>query len=77
MQRQAGRVAGSFTLAFAEFKAHAVSNRFDFLAEQWWGSDANADGFGNSLASSGGYARLKYYPRELFTLLSATRRRRS
>jgi len=46
--------------------AHAVSNRFDFLAEQWWGSDANADGFGNSLASSGGYARLKYYPREHF-----------
>ncbi len=31
-------------------------------AEQWWGSDANADGFGTRLGSSGGYVRLKYYP---------------
>ncbi len=133
MQRQAGRIAGALTLAFAEFKgaayggrplatgesttagapeigafvrapirqgidvggqvlagsrkitptgrgtfgdaymrsgvfAHAVSKRFDLLAEQWWGRDANADGFGNSLASSGGYVRLKYYPRDHFYL---------
>ena len=41
--------------------AHARLQRFDFQAEQWWGTDANADGFGTAQFSSGGYARLKYY----------------
>ncbi len=42
--------------------AHAFSKRFDFQSEQWWGSDANADGFGTRSGSAGGYARFKYYP---------------
>lgn len=41
---------------------HAVHGRFDFQAEQWWGRDADADGFGTVLGSSGGYMRFKYYP---------------
>ncbi len=42
--------------------AHAALKKFDFQAEQWWGGDLNADGFGTLVGSSGGYARLKYYP---------------
>lgn len=41
---------------------HAVRGKFDLQAEQWWGNDQNADGFGTVLGSSGGYVRLKYYP---------------
>lgn len=41
---------------------HAAAGRFDLQAEQWWGSDRNADGFGTLLGSSGGYVRFKYYP---------------
>ncbi|MGZ3498624.1 MAG: hypothetical protein ACXWNK_15240 [Vulcanimicrobiaceae bacterium] len=41
--------------------AHASIQRFDFQAEQWWGNDGNADGFGSVQGSSGGYARMKYY----------------
>lgn len=41
---------------------HASRGRFDLQTEQWWGRDANADGFGTVLGSSGGYVRLKYYP---------------
>lgn len=48
--------------------AHGATKRFDLLAEQWWGSDINADGFGNALRSSGGYVRLKYYPYQHFYL---------
>jgi len=40
----------------------ARRNRLAFQAEQWWGHDANADGFGSAVGSSGGYIRLKYYP---------------
>jgi hypothetical protein len=40
---------------------HAERGKFDLQAEQWWGNDQNADGFGTVLGSSGGYARLKYY----------------
>lgn len=40
---------------------HAAKQRFDLQAEQWWGNDRNADGFGTLIGSSGGYARLKYY----------------
>lgn len=36
--------------------------RFELQAEQFWGSDSNADGLTSAVASSGGYARLKYYP---------------
>lgn len=42
--------------------AHAFYGKADFQAEQWWGTDGNADGFGTRLGSSGGYVRLKYYP---------------
>lgn len=59
-----GRAA--FTDAYQRYNlgAHARIRRFDFQAEQWWGNDANADGFGNAVFSSGGYLRLKYYPIE-------------
>jgi hypothetical protein len=40
----------------------AVRGRLQLQAEQWWGTDWNADGFGTTVGSSGGYARLKYYP---------------
>jgi hypothetical protein len=42
--------------------AHAGLGKFDLQAEQWWGYDHNADGFGTNIASSGGYARVKFYP---------------
>jgi hypothetical protein len=35
--------------------------KFELTGEQWWGSDQNADGVGTQVASSGGYARAKYY----------------
>jgi hypothetical protein len=41
---------------------HGTLRRWDLQAEQWWGTDLNADGFGTVQGSSGGYARLKYYP---------------
>ena len=41
---------------------HAIRGRFDLQAEQWWGRDADADGFGTAVGSSGGYVRFKYYP---------------
>jgi hypothetical protein len=47
---------------------HAFRDRWDLQAEQWWGSDLNADGFGTVQGSSGGYARLKYYPTPHFYL---------
>jgi hypothetical protein len=34
--------------------------RLSLLSEQWWGSDANADGFGDVVGSSGGFVRLRY-----------------
>lgn len=42
--------------------ARAQLRKLEVQAEQWWGRDANADGFGTALGSSGGYVRLKYYP---------------
>lgn len=42
--------------------------KWDLQAEQWWGSDLNDDGFGTVQGSSGGYARLKYYPTPHFYL---------
>lgn len=44
--------------------AHASLWKFDLQAEQWWGDDHNADGAGTNQWSSGGYARLKFYPIE-------------
>ncbi|HKU69127.1 MAG TPA: hypothetical protein VJP85_15250 [Candidatus Baltobacteraceae bacterium] len=41
---------------------HAARGKFDLQAEQWWGSDSDADGFGTAVGSSGGYVRLKWYP---------------
>lgn len=40
---------------------HRSIANVDVQAEQWWGRDANADGFGDLQYSSGGYARVKYY----------------
>ena len=42
--------------------AHARYGDLDFQAEQWYGDDHDADGFLTNQHSSGGYARLKYYP---------------
>lgn len=42
--------------------AHATYGDLDFQAEQWYGYDHDADGFLTNVHSSGGYARLKYYP---------------
>ncbi|MBV9718926.1 MAG: hypothetical protein JOZ77_06380 [Candidatus Eremiobacteraeota bacterium] len=42
--------------------AHAQYGDLDFQAEQWYGDDHDADGFLTNQHSSGGYARLKYYP---------------
>ena len=54
----------SFTDAYQRYNlgAHARWSKLDAQAEQWWGNDGNADGFGTALFSSGGYFRLKYYP---------------
>ncbi len=41
---------------------HSSYGKLDLQAEQWWGDDHNADGFGTNQPSSGGYARLKFYP---------------
>ena len=30
------------------------------MAEQWWGNDANSDGAGTDLVSTGGFARLRW-----------------
>lgn len=40
----------------------AQDRKLELQAEQWWGNDLNADGFGTLLGSSGGYVRLKFYP---------------
>lgn len=42
--------------------AHATLGTVDLQAEQWWGDDHNADGFGTNQVSSGGYVRFKFYP---------------
>lgn len=47
---------------------HSAVRKWDVQAEQWWGNDLNSDGFGTVQASSGGYARLKYYPSPHFYL---------
>lgn len=38
------------------------NERFDVALQQWLGRDRNADGAGDSIDSSGGFARLKFYP---------------
>ncbi len=57
---------GDFVDAYRRYAvgAQARLNRLDVQAEQWWGTDANADGFGTAMFTSGGYARLKYYATE-------------
>ena len=59
----AGRAAFTDRYSREGLLAHAFAGKFDFQAEQWWGSDGNSDGFGSHTGSSGGYARLKFYPR--------------
>ena len=58
----AGRSAFADSYRRFETGVHARFQKLDVQAEQWWGLDDNADGFGSALNSSGGYARLKYYP---------------
>jgi hypothetical protein len=41
----------------ADLREHAL----DFTLQQWYGFDGDADGVGDSISSSGGFARLKYY----------------
>jgi mono/diheme cytochrome c family protein len=38
----------------------ARRGRLEFLAEQWWGRDFNADGAGGRLDSDGGFVRLRW-----------------
>lgn len=57
-----GRAAFSDAYVRDGVLGRASFGRFDIQSEQWWGSDANADGFGSRVSSSGGYARFKYYP---------------
>jgi len=38
----------------------ARHGRLELLAEQWYGHDVNADGAGDPLASTGGFARLRW-----------------
>lgn len=54
----------SFTDAYQRYGllGHATLGPVDLQAEQWWGDDHNADGFGTNQPSSGGYVRFKYYP---------------
>jgi hypothetical protein len=35
--------------------------KLDFTAQQWYGFDGDADGVGDSITSSGGFARLRYW----------------
>jgi len=44
------------------FGATAQYHKLDFQAEQWYGHDGDADGVGGQITSSGGYARLRYFP---------------
>lgn len=46
----------------------ATHKKLELQAEQWWGTDYNADGVDTQVGSSGGYARLKYYPTPHFYL---------
>lgn len=39
----------------------ALHQRLELTAQQWLGYDADTDGAGGSLGSSGGYARIKYF----------------
>jgi hypothetical protein len=57
----AGRDAFTDSYQRAGVLASARLHNLDLQAEQWWGSDANSDGFGTRTGSSGGYVRAKYY----------------
>ena len=43
------------------FATSFFKRRLDLEAQQWLGRDTNADGAGDFINSSGGYARLKYF----------------
>jgi hypothetical protein len=43
-------------------QASWTHGQFDLAAQQLWGNDDNADGFGHASASSGGFVTLKYRP---------------
>jgi hypothetical protein len=59
-----GRAAFSDTYDRDGLLLHGRYGGLDLQAEQWWGDDRNADGFGTVQPSSGGYVRLKFYPIE-------------
>lgn len=58
----AGRPAFSDAYRRTGVLARIQRGKLQFQAEQWFGSDANSDGFGTQAFTGGGYARLKYYP---------------
>jgi hypothetical protein len=43
------------------FGLQTHGRKLDLTAQQWYGFDGDADGFGNSITSSGGFARLRYW----------------
>ena len=43
-------------------QARFSDQRFELIAQQLWGRDSNADGFGNPQGSSGGFVTFKYRP---------------
>ena len=45
-----------------QFSWLARSGRFDASAQQLWGYDSNADGFGAAVSSSGGFLAARYRP---------------
>jgi hypothetical protein len=57
-----GRPSFNDTYARYGLLGHATLGKVDLQAEQWWGVDHNADGFGTLQDSSGGYVRFKFYP---------------
>ncbi|MBV8356170.1 MAG: hypothetical protein JO101_12665 [Candidatus Eremiobacteraeota bacterium] len=57
-----GRTAFTDSYRRSGLYASYEGDRFDVLAQQWWGKDVNADGAGTSLGSSGGYVRLRAWP---------------
>ena len=55
-----GRAAFADAYRRAGLSVDARRGRLELLAEQWWGRDANADGVGGTIDSTGGFARLRW-----------------
>ncbi len=57
-----GRASFNDSYAREGLLLSAKHKKLELQTEQWWGTDWNPDGFDTRTGSSGGYARLKYYP---------------